>query len=145
VTRRSYQRHIEEMSRLGDWHEQYLYMERRWMRHTLPWAVLPSLAGIPVAAAHGLPALAAVAAGAVLAAAFLVLRARWPVPHRWTAVTVLLMLDFWPSVLWLYWWFFPALTVLGFLLIAAECRSNYRIARKDGWLLIPPWTRDTPQ
>lgn len=143
MSRRSYQRHIAEMSRLGDWHDQYLYMERRLMRSTLLWGVLPSLAAIPVAATHGMPTAASVAAGAALAAAFVVAALRWPMPHRWVVASALIVLDLWPSLLWPYWWFVAASMVLGFLIFSANCRSLYRRARRYGWLLVPPWAQSS--
>jgi len=77
--------------------------ERPFMRYVMSFGVLPSLAGIPVAIAHGVPRLAGTAAGCLLALAFVLTAAYWS--RRWGmyAYGLCTVLVFWPALVWGPW------------------------------------------
>ena len=77
--------------------------EYRLMRYALWCGVIPTLAGIPVAIAHGVPTWVAVAAGFALALALVTAGWRWSRSWGWYWSGACTVLVFWPSLVWPYW------------------------------------------
>lgn len=104
----------------------YWYQQRRSVRVLVAAALPFTLAGIPVAAAHGVPLALAVLAGVVVACAEIGLAATWHRPWSSRAAVLVHLLTVWPALVWVYYVAFPVAFLLPVLVCVYLDRLNRR-------------------